>query len=130
MGIEIRAIALDDSAIINKEFEKKGRMFSPFFYLSCFSCQPLRISRHLITWYLKWLLHVSYEKASNYGGGWTNGSKGGSDFWAWSFPTGANTGVFIGNPAKDGMGTKGIGTTAFDRHTAASSFQGLSHDLI
>jgi autotransporter-associated beta strand protein len=53
------------------------------------------------------------DNAANYGGSWTNGSNAGSGFGAWGFSVGANTGNFIGNPANDGMGTTGIGTTTF-----------------
>lgn len=48
-----------------------------------------------------------------YAGGWKTGTNGGTGFKAWEINADANTGVFIGNPANDGMGTTGIGTTAF-----------------
>ena len=51
------------------------------------------------------------DNAGNYGGTWSG--NGGSGFNAWSFNNGANSGQFIGNPANNGMGTTGIGTTAF-----------------
>lgn len=51
---------------------------------------------------------------SAYGDGWQNGDDGGLGLAAWSITgTGANSGNFIGNPSNDGMGTTGIGTTAF-----------------
>ncbi|MEY3480950.1 MAG: hypothetical protein RIQ71_1725, partial [Verrucomicrobiota bacterium] len=50
---------------------------------------------------------------SAYSDGWQSGDNGGSGFNAWSFNNGANSGEFIGNPANNGMGTTGIGTTAF-----------------
>ena len=51
---------------------------------------------------------------SAYSGGWTNGTNGGTGFSAWSLSSGgANAGHFIGNPGNNGMGTSGIGTTAF-----------------
>lgn len=54
------------------------------------------------------------DNATNYGGTWTNGSNQGTGFNAWSITTGgANAGTFIGNPSSNGMGTAGIGTTAF-----------------
>jgi len=53
------------------------------------------------------------DNGGNYGGTWANGSNGGSGFAPWEITSGANTGVFIGSPAANGMGTSGIGTTAF-----------------
>jgi hypothetical protein len=44
---------------------------------------------------------------------WTNGSNNGTGFNPWLINTLPNTGVFIGNPSVDGMGTSGIGTNAF-----------------
>jgi hypothetical protein len=48
-----------------------------------------------------------------YSGGWTNNSNGGTGFNTWQINAGPSTGVFIGNPSNDGMGTTGIGTNAF-----------------
>jgi len=57
-------------------------------------------------------LNLATDDASNYGGSFSNGDNPGSGFDAWSI--GNNySGTFIGNPADDGMGTAGIGTTAF-----------------
>jgi fibronectin-binding autotransporter adhesin len=54
------------------------------------------------------------DNASSYGGTWPNGSNFGTGYNAWSIATGgANAGTFIGNPSSNGMGTAGIGTTAF-----------------
>ena len=53
------------------------------------------------------------DNAGNYGAGWTNNANGGTGFAPWSITSGANTGVFTGSPAANGMGTSGIGTTAF-----------------
>jgi len=54
------------------------------------------------------------DQASNYGGVWANGNNQGTGYNAWAITTGgANAGTFIGNPAGNGMGTAGIGTTAF-----------------
>ena len=52
------------------------------------------------------------DEASNYIS-WTNGSNQGTGFSPWVISTQPNTGVFLGNPASDGMGTTGIGTNAF-----------------
>jgi len=58
------------------------------------------------------------DNASSYGGVWgpanANNSTSCSNvgFGDWAFTYGASTGSFIGNPADNGMGTTGIGTTA------------------
>jgi hypothetical protein len=52
------------------------------------------------------------DESSNYIS-WTNGSNQGTGFNPWVISTQPNTGVFLGNPALDGMGTTGIGTNAF-----------------
>jgi hypothetical protein len=53
------------------------------------------------------------DNAGNYGGTWPNGSNFGTGYNAWTISsTGGNAGTFIGNPASNGMGTAGIGTTA------------------
>ena len=52
------------------------------------------------------------DESSNYIS-WTNGSNQGTGFNPWVISTQPNTGVFLGNPASDGMGTTGIGTNAF-----------------
>lgn len=64
------------------------------------------------------------DSATNaaYGDGWASGDNGGSGFNAWSLSIpGANAGVFIGNPANNGMGTSGIGTTAFGLFSSANN---------
>ena len=56
------------------------------------------------------------DNASNaaYSSGWSNLTNGGNGFNAWVISSGgANAGTFIGNPSSNGMGTSGIGTTAF-----------------
>ncbi|MFO0362150.1 MAG: MopE-related protein, partial [Flavobacteriales bacterium] len=54
------------------------------------------------------------DNATNYSGTWVNGQNFGTGYNAWAITSnGANAGTFIGNPASDGMGTTGIGTTAF-----------------
>ncbi|MFM2266469.1 MAG: hypothetical protein RLZ77_1889, partial [Bacteroidota bacterium] len=56
------------------------------------------------------------DNASSYSGSWTNNSNNSSPaggFGNWSISAGANSGVFIGNPSNNGMGTTNIGTTAF-----------------
>jgi autotransporter-associated beta strand protein/T5SS/PEP-CTERM-associated repeat protein len=62
------------------------------------------------------------DNAGNYAGGWTNGSDGGFGFGEWRFSQGSGTGGFIGNPANDGMGTTGIGTTAFGLYGNSSNY--------
>ncbi len=54
------------------------------------------------------------DQASNYGGVLANGNNQGTGYNAWVITTGgANAGTFVGNPLNGGMGTAGIGTTAF-----------------
>jgi autotransporter-associated beta strand protein len=54
------------------------------------------------------------DNATNYGGVWVDGSNGGTGYNVWSITTGgSNAGTFIGNPSSNGIGTAGIGTTAF-----------------
>jgi autotransporter-associated beta strand protein len=54
------------------------------------------------------------DNATNYGGSWTDGSNNGTGYNAWSITTGgAASGTFIGDPSSGGMGTTGIGSTAF-----------------
>lgn len=60
------------------------------------------------------------DNASNYGGTWNAGDNKGSGFNAWSFNNGASTGQFIGNPSNNGMGTGGIGTTAFGLYSTVN----------
>jgi autotransporter-associated beta strand protein len=54
------------------------------------------------------------DNATNYGGTWPNSSNFGTGYNGWAISTnGGNAGTFIGNPSSNGMGTVGIGTTAF-----------------
>jgi autotransporter-associated beta strand protein len=66
------------------------------------------------------------DNAGNYGGNWSNGSDGGSGFGGWGLTAGANSGSFIGSPANDGMGTTGIGTTAFGMWSSGSGYMNAS----
>ena len=52
------------------------------------------------------------DRAENYST-WSNGSDQGTGLGGWGLSAGTSTGSFIGNPANNGMGTTGIGTTAF-----------------
>jgi hypothetical protein len=61
------------------------------------------------------------DNASNYSS-WTNGSNQGTGFGAWAFTTGANSGSFLGNPSNNGMGTTGIGTSAFGLFATGSAY--------
>lgn len=58
---------------------------------------------------------------SGYSGSWGDGDTGGFGFDAWSNTYGSNTGTFIGSPANNGMGTTGIGTTAFGLYSTDGS---------
>jgi hypothetical protein len=54
------------------------------------------------------------DNATNYGGSWTNGSNQGTGYNGWSITTGgASAGVFIGNPAGNGVNNANIGATSF-----------------
>lgn len=64
------------------------------------------------------------DSAANpaYSDGWASGDNGGSGFGAWTITTtNAAAGVFIGNPANNGMGTANIGTTAFALFSSANN---------
>jgi hypothetical protein len=65
---------------------------------------------------------IASDSASNYSGVFSNASNGGSGLNAWAISSWPNTGVFIGNPANDGMGTTGIGTTAFGFYATGSNY--------
>ena len=58
------------------------------------------------------------DNALNYWDGssssWTNGADKGSSMNAWAITTGDSTGLLIGSPGNNGMGTTNIGTTALD----------------
>ncbi|MFN5442383.1 MAG: hypothetical protein ACK5AR_11090, partial [Flavobacteriia bacterium] len=64
----------------------------------------------------------AYDQGSNYGATWNNGSNLGTGFSPWAFNIGANTGAFIGNPANDGNGTSGIGTSAFGIYATGAGY--------
>jgi large repetitive protein len=72
----------------------------------------------------------AYDQASNYGSSWTNGSNLGSGFSPWVFIIGANTGAFIGNPANDGSGTSGIGTSAFGIYATGSTYLNARRPIV
>ena len=61
------------------------------------------------------------DNATNYAAVWNNNSNQGTGFGNWSIANPTNTGFFIGNPANNGMGTSGIGTTAFGLFSLNSS---------
>jgi hypothetical protein len=56
---------------------------------------------------------VASDNGSNYGGGWADGSNGGTGFGAWEFSTGGGgyKGAYIGDPALKGV--SGMSTSAF-----------------
>jgi hypothetical protein len=62
------------------------------------------------------------DNASNYVSSWANNSNQGTGFGAWSLNPGASSGRFIGNPGSNGMGTDGIGTTAFGMFATGSGY--------
>lgn len=70
---------------------------------------------------------VAFDQASNYGGGWNNGSNGGFGFGNWSLNSTPGTGFagqFLGNPADagiSGMSTSSFGLFANPAASGASS---------
>tara|TARA_R110000868_G_scaffold306734_4_gene568151 strand:- start:12977 stop:15076 length:2100 start_codon:yes stop_codon:yes gene_type:complete len=65
---------------------------------------------------------ISSDNGSSYGGTWGNGNNNGTGFMAWSNTYGSDTGTFIGSPANNGMGTTGIGTTAFGMYATGTAY--------
>ncbi len=67
---------------------------------------------------------IAFDDAAgpSYANGWANGTNGGNGFEPWDFSVGANTGMYIGDPASDGMKTEGIGTTAFAMYATGSAY--------
>jgi hypothetical protein len=61
------------------------------------------------------------DNASNYASSWANNSNQGTGFGAWILTSENNSGGFIGNPANNGIGTSGIGTTAFGMFATLNS---------
>jgi autotransporter-associated beta strand protein len=62
------------------------------------------------------------DDGGNYGGGWNNGTDGGTGFGAWGLAPTASAGNFIGNPSNNGMGTTGIGTTTFGLYSSGGDY--------
>ncbi|MFN5335114.1 MAG: T9SS type A sorting domain-containing protein [Bacteroidota bacterium] len=75
---------------------------------------------------------IASDSAGNtaYAGGWSNGTNGGNGFNAWVINAGNSTGVFIGNPANDGMGTTGIGTTAFGIYATGTAYLNATRSFV
>jgi len=68
---------------------------------------------------------VASDNGSNYGGGWTNGSNGGTGFGAWQIAVSGNgfAGNFIGNPSSagiSGMNAQSFGLYANPQGSGAS----------
>ena len=76
---------------------------------------------------------IASDSAANaaYAGteGWANGTNGGNGFNAWQLNIGANTGVYIGDPSNDGMGTTGIGTKAFALYATGTAYLNATRTL-
>lgn len=60
---------------------------------------------HIFLVNLSSFAQVFSDEALNYNNTWTNGSNRGSGFEPWQLTTVGSTGLFIGNPANDGMQT-------------------------
>ena len=69
------------------------------------------------------------DNASNYASSWANNSNQGTGFGAWSLNAGASSGSFIGNPANNGIGDNGIGTTAFGMYATGSGYFNASRSI-
>lgn len=76
----------------------------------------------VLTFYSGVEAQVFSDNATNYGIFWPNGSNQGTGFGAWALSAGSNSGSFTGNPANNGMGTSGIGTTAFGMFATGSGY--------
>ena len=63
---------------------------------------------------------ASDDANTNYGGGFGDGSNGGSGFGAWSITYGSSTGTFTGSPGSDGMNTATIGSNAWAFYSTGS----------
>jgi hypothetical protein len=67
---------------------------------------------------------IASDSAGNaaYTGGWSNGTNGGNGFNGWEINAGVSTGIFIGNPLNDSIGTDGIGTNAFALYATGTAY--------
>ncbi len=65
---------------------------------------------------------LASDNGSNYSGGWTNNSNGGTGFSAWSITSGGTAGTFIGDPSAAGI--SGMSATSFGQyaHTGPGSY--------
>ena len=87
----------------------------------------LKFVIYVFTWIALFICNVVsgqifFDNASNYASSWANNSNQGTGFGAWSLNAGASSGSFIGNPANNGMGDNGIGTTAFGMYATGSGY--------
>lgn len=83
----------------------------------------LRIVFAVLLFSSQWGLgQIFSDNASNYGGSWSNNSNEGTGFGSWTLSPGDNLGGFIGTPANNGMGTSGIGTTAFGMFSTGTGY--------
>ncbi|MDA0728150.1 MAG: hypothetical protein O3B70_07190 [Bacteroidetes bacterium] len=64
---------------------------------------------------------LAEDEASTYDGSFVNGSDHGDGFGAWIISN-SSSGTFTGSPFNDGMGTGGIGTTAFGFYATSSGY--------
>tara|TARA_R110002126_G_scaffold291415_1_gene452222 strand:- start:323 stop:2659 length:2337 start_codon:yes stop_codon:yes gene_type:complete len=92
---------------------KKNYLLTILSLLFCFTIQSVNAQFTLAS-----------DNASDaaYSGGLADGNNGGSGFSAWSISIGGSTGTFVSNPSNDGMGTTGIGTTAWGFYANSSNY--------
>lgn len=69
---------------------------------------------------------IAADDASNYSGGWTNGSNGGSGFGAWDLSTGGDATLSIANPADSGI--SGMPAESF-RLTGSTGYATANRDF-
>jgi hypothetical protein len=104
-----------------------ARALCPFFYTLVFFILFLLPLTNIAQTYS--------DNASSYGGSWASGSNNSNScanvgLGNWTITYGANTGSFTANPADDGMGTTGIGTSAFGLYATGSEYCNASRSII
>ena len=92
-------------------------------FLNLLHLSVLQLSSVFIVLCSSLVFGQTYEdNALNYSGTWTDGSNEGNGYNPWVLSTNTNSGFFIGNPSADGMGTNGIGSTAFALYATGSNY--------
>jgi len=89
--------------------------------LSIFAVLALTFSAHA---------QIASDNASNYSGGWTNGSNGGSGFGAWTITSSGTAGVYVGNPSSIGIGGMPSSSFGLYANVGAGNFVNATRSLI